>query len=227
MPTSRGGRPRDPRVEEAILRAAHDRLANDGYARMTIGQVAADAGVGRPTVYRRWAHKHELVIDALDYAFRRRETETATLELARMPAYDAVVEAVHRLHGRSGDASGIRIVAKVMAEADQTPSLLDMLRRHGLQPRRELFLQTLRDLQARQALRPDADLDIIADMCLGGYLAAYLMTGAASVAEDKARAVRLVDTIWPYITGSRTDGAHRSPGRMTFYEIQGRDVEDG
>jgi AcrR family transcriptional regulator len=212
MAMSKGGRPRDPRVQDAVLRAAHERLVNEGYARMTIGQVAADAKVGRPTVYRRWADKHELVIDALDYAFRRRRAEMEALNLDRIPARDAVVEAVQRLCGRSGDGTGIRIVAKVMAEADQTPRLLDTLRRHALRPRRELLLHTLRELQERHALRPSLDLETIADMCLGGYLAAFLMTGADSPAEDRVRAVRLVDTIWPYLTGEGTPLPDASAG---------------
>ena len=66
-----GGRPRDPALDEAIILATRARLVQDGYSRMTIGDIAADAGVSRPTLYRRWSNKFELVTDALDYGFRR------------------------------------------------------------------------------------------------------------------------------------------------------------
>ncbi|MDT7669214.1 MAG: hypothetical protein QOC74_1997, partial [Pseudonocardiales bacterium] len=67
---SRGGRPRDPALDEVIIRATRRRLVLDGYSAMTIADIATDAGVSRPTIYRRWAGKLELTIDALDYGFR-------------------------------------------------------------------------------------------------------------------------------------------------------------
>ncbi|WP_256966769.1 TetR/AcrR family transcriptional regulator [Streptomyces caniscabiei] len=54
VPPAAAGRPRDPAIEEAIIRATRRRLATDGYSSMTIGDIVADAGVTRPTVYRRW-----------------------------------------------------------------------------------------------------------------------------------------------------------------------------
>src|ERR1700739_3825205 len=66
-----GGRPRDSALDEAIILATRERLIKDGYSRMTIGDIAADANVTRPTLYRRWKDKLELVVDALDYGFRK------------------------------------------------------------------------------------------------------------------------------------------------------------
>ena len=58
-----GGRPRDAALDEAIILATRERLVRDGYSRMTIGDIAADANVSRPTLYRRWATKFDLVVD--------------------------------------------------------------------------------------------------------------------------------------------------------------------
>src|ERR1700753_3530457 len=66
-----GGRPRDSALDEAIILATRERLVKGGYSRMTIGDIAADANVTRPTLYRRWKNKLGLVVDALDYGFRR------------------------------------------------------------------------------------------------------------------------------------------------------------
>ena len=49
-----GGRPRDAALDEAIILATRARLVRDGYSQMTIGDIAADAKVSRPTLYRRW-----------------------------------------------------------------------------------------------------------------------------------------------------------------------------
>jgi AcrR family transcriptional regulator len=64
----RRGRPRDAGAEEAILRATIDLLAGGGVAGLSMDLVAKRAGVGKATIYRRWASKEELVLDALSTA---------------------------------------------------------------------------------------------------------------------------------------------------------------
>src|SRR5438552_7396577 len=63
----RRGRPRDPAVDEAILTAAVDLLAEVGYARLTMEQVAARAGVGKASLYLRWPNKVALVAEAIQH----------------------------------------------------------------------------------------------------------------------------------------------------------------
>ena len=68
MPERHGpGRPRDPEVDEAILAAAMDLLAEVGYARLTMDQVAARARVGKASVYLRWPNKVALVAEAIQH----------------------------------------------------------------------------------------------------------------------------------------------------------------
>src|SRR5438132_1036795 len=62
---SRRGRPRDPAVDVAVLTAAVDLLAEVGYARLTMDQIAARAGVGKASVYLRWPNKVALVAEAI------------------------------------------------------------------------------------------------------------------------------------------------------------------
>ncbi len=63
-PPSRG-RPRDPRSHEAIIGATAELVVEVGYAATSIGAVAARAGVGKDTIYRRWPGKPELVFEAV------------------------------------------------------------------------------------------------------------------------------------------------------------------
>ena len=63
--TSRGGRPRDP-SRDGVIRAAILRLLADvGYGSLTMDAVAAQAGVGKATIYRRWRTKEDLVVDTI------------------------------------------------------------------------------------------------------------------------------------------------------------------
>jgi len=62
---NRGGRPRDP-SRDGVIRAAILRLlAESGYAALTMDAVAAEAGVGKATIYRRWRTKTDLVVDTI------------------------------------------------------------------------------------------------------------------------------------------------------------------
>jgi len=60
----RGGRPREERVDAAILSATRDLLAEGGYAGLTVAAVAARAGIGKAAIYRRHATKQEMVFAA-------------------------------------------------------------------------------------------------------------------------------------------------------------------
>src|SRR5579859_7198686 len=61
----RRGRPRNPTVDAAILTATLGLLIERGYARLTMEQVAARAGVGKASLYLRWPSKVALVAEAI------------------------------------------------------------------------------------------------------------------------------------------------------------------
>ncbi|WEV27543.1 TetR/AcrR family transcriptional regulator [Streptomyces sp. 71268] len=60
-----GGRPRDSRVDAAVAAAVRELLVEVGYARLTMAEVAARAGVGKAAIYRRHATKQEMIFDVL------------------------------------------------------------------------------------------------------------------------------------------------------------------
>ena len=62
--TKAAGRPRSAEVDRAIVDATLDLMVQDGYNALSMEQVAARAGVGKATVYRRWPNKLALVADA-------------------------------------------------------------------------------------------------------------------------------------------------------------------
>lgn len=64
-PPAQPGRKRDPSLDGKILDATLDVFADVGAAGLTIDLVAARAGAGKATIYRRWTSKSELIIDAV------------------------------------------------------------------------------------------------------------------------------------------------------------------
>ncbi|MFI6729431.1 TetR/AcrR family transcriptional regulator [Streptomyces atratus] len=66
---SRTGRPRSTAADAAILEATRASLVDLGWSKLTMGDVATRAGVAKTTLYRRWAGKNELVVDAVAVLF--------------------------------------------------------------------------------------------------------------------------------------------------------------
>ena len=188
-----GGRPRDAAIDEAIILATRDRLVRDGYSRMTIGDIAADAGVTRPTLYRRWSTKFELVVDALDYGFRR-QRDMYTIDLSALTPREALVEAVRRLDPAYFNPDAMVLMGNFAGEALRTPELLDILRTHAVEPRVSLVEDILAQLQERGAVRDGIDAHTIAIMCFGSYFAAFYRGDPA-----KELAERVVSVLWPGI----------------------------
>lgn len=193
---SRGGRPRDPALDEAIIKATRRRLVLDGYSVMNLGDIAADAGVTRPTLYRRWRGKFELVMDALDYGFRAQRDSYPTANLEELPPREALVEAVRRLDPCYFNPDAMVLMGNFMAETVRTPELLEMLQEHAVEPRVQLVEGVLRNLQERGAARDGIDVHAIASMCFGSYFAEFFRGN-----EDRSGLPeKVVAALWPAIT---------------------------
>lgn len=188
-----GGRPRDAAIDEAIIRATRERLVRDGYSAMTIGDIAADASVTRPTLYRRWNNKFDLVVDALDYGFRK-QRELFTVDLSTQEPRDAFVDAVRRLDPAYFNPDAMVLIGNVGGEAHRTPELLKILRKHAVEPRIALLEGVLEQLRERGAVKADIEVRTIAMMCFGSYFAAFY-----AGEPKKSIPERVVDVLWPAI----------------------------
>ena len=188
-----GGRPRDPKLDEAIILATRARLVRDGYSRMTLGDIAADAGVSRPTLYRRWDNKFDLVADALDYGFRK-QRDQYDIDLSRLEPRDALVEAVRRLDPAFFNPDAMVLMGNFAGEVIHTPELLEMLREHAVEPRVTLVESVLSELQVNGAVSEDIDKHTIATMCFGSYFGAFYRGDPREEIPESVVAV-----LWPLI----------------------------
>lgn len=197
---SRGGRPRDPGLDEAIIKSTRRRLVVDGYSKMTLGDIANDAGVTRPTLYRRWPGKFELVVEALDYGFRAQQGTYPALKLEELPALEALTEAVRRLDPAYFNPDAMILMGNFMGEAIRTPELPAIVREHAVEPRVNLLETVLLFLQERGEVRNDIDSRTIATMCFGSYFGAYWRSDT----DREALAGKVVGVLWPGIAVNPT-----------------------
>jgi AcrR family transcriptional regulator len=164
------GRPRSSQTEKAILRAAGEIvLASGGLAELTIEGVAARAGVGKASIYRRWPSKGALAFDAVvDGILATQPTpDTGSLEsdLAR------VAENWIRL---SNVRRGGRAVAHFIAEVQSDPDLAVAWRERFVDPIRKARRPIIERAISRGELPGGSDPELIMDMLFGPLYHRYL-----------------------------------------------------
>src|SRR5260370_21610700 len=123
------GRPRSQEADRAILTATVDLLASRGLAAMSIEEVAARAGGGKATIYRRWSSKGLLALDAFAASFQEQQPlpDTGTLRGDLIAALTAWVRAVTQ-------TSMGRLLTGLVAEAQHDEELRADWRARGRPP---------------------------------------------------------------------------------------------
>ena len=156
------GRPRSQEADRAILTATAELLAERGLAAMSIEEVAARAGVGKTTIYRRWPSKRLLALDAFVASFREEQAQpdTGTLRGDMLAALHAWVRAVTQTPMGS-------MLTGLIAEAQHDPELRGAWRDRVLEPLREQNRTMLDRAIARGEIDPSVDREVVLDLFFG------------------------------------------------------------
>jgi AcrR family transcriptional regulator len=175
------GRPRSREIDAAILKAAQEHLARDGYQGMSLARIAEAAGSTRQALYRRWPGKAELAADAVAALIEAEpEHETADVEA------DLVAELESFRHGVSRP-NGLSLVG-VILQAGSDDGLRILYQDRVVAPRRRRLLKIL-----ERAGAPADDSEIAASFCTGSFYA--LALAGRPIPEDWAeRTARMVLT---------------------------------
>ena len=131
---------------------------------MTVEQVAAAAGVSKPTIYLRYPSKRELVAAMID-RLRPPLPESSSGSVA-----DDLV-ALIEMQRQWVDLHGLRIVAAVLLEQDDHPELMERFQQRVVQPSRVAFAAVLKAGVARDELPAGADDPEVIDALIGAYWA--------------------------------------------------------
>jgi len=158
----RPGRPRDAGRDQAILAATLKILGERGYAGVTIDGIAASAGVGRPTIYRRWPSKPALIVSALVHSAEIAVPAVDTGSLRR----DLI--AIQRRQVALMNSPDVRrITAWLIADLATDPELAESYVSQYLAPRQTIVWQVLQRGIDRGQLNADADFAFIYDLLVG------------------------------------------------------------
>lgn len=179
----RPGRPRSERAEQAILDATLEAFAERGVEGVRLEDVAARAGVGKATLYRRWPGKEELLIAAL--AALKSPLPAPRGESVR----DDLIAMVDVMARDSDDPRYARQFAMLHGEGECYPKLMARYRESVVEPRRESIREVLRHGVATGELRPDTDIEIAMLTLTGAVMARGKHDGIKSAAPDFARCV--------------------------------------
>ncbi|WP_030251363.1 MULTISPECIES: TetR/AcrR family transcriptional regulator [unclassified Streptomyces] len=170
-PVSRTGRPRSATADAAILAATRQALVDLGWSKLTLGDVATRAGVAKTTLYRRWAGKNELVVDAVAELFDELELPDSGSLAADI---EGVVLQFAAILARPEAKSGLMAV---VAEATRDDALRERIRASVVDRQKRLVLEGRCRAQERGELPTEPDpeagsrtADLIFDMVAGAVV---------------------------------------------------------
>ena len=184
------GRPRDRGADDRILLAAFEQLVRVGYGGLSMEAVAAEAGVAKTTVYRRYPTKRDLVVAAL-----REETPFPPAP-ADLPAREALERFVRQAITTLIDSGAVRILGSLLVEDQREPGLLDVFRQRILGPRRAIIVAMLQRGIERGEIRPDMDPLVVTEMIAGAVFGHHVILGLTAT-DDWVDS--LVDHVWAAI----------------------------
>lgn len=181
------GRPRSTRADEAIIEAVLDLVAEGATVEaLSIEAVAARAGVGKATIYRRWANKEQLIVDAVA-ALKGPVPEVP----GRSVREDLVLLVRGMRHNHQGRAG--KIMPCLVPEIRRNPQMFERYQA-AIAPRKEVMKAVLRRGTQTGELRADLDIELAALMLNGPTIVQSMLNWDPTLdTEDFAE--RLVNAI--------------------------------
>ena len=182
----RPGRPRSEQAEQAIIEATLDLFGEQGFEGVCVEAVAARAGVGKATIYRRWPNKEELLLAALG------SLKSPYPEPAGGSARDDLVAMLSVMCADRADPRKAGRYALLLGEGHKYPRLMARYKATVVEPRHEAIRAVIRRGISSGELRADTDVEV-AMLALTGTILAKEKSAGGSLDADFA--ARLVDEL--------------------------------
>jgi AcrR family transcriptional regulator len=181
------GRPRSARAEQAIIEAVLSLLAEGSTVEaLSIEAVAARAGVGKATIYRRWPGKEALLVDAISNLKGPLPTPEG-----RSVREDLIV--LLSPGPKQPDQRINRIMSCLVPEVHTSDERYRLYQ--GLvEPRREAIREILRRGLHTGELHPDTDIEVALAVLIGPILIQRMLRWHPGL-DDATLPARVVDTV--------------------------------
>ncbi|MGH9231221.1 MAG: TetR/AcrR family transcriptional regulator [Acidimicrobiales bacterium] len=190
----RPGRPRDAGADDAILDAALEVLAEVGPAGFTVDEVAARAGCGKATIYRRWRSRGALLLDTGHHRLGLHVSDPDTGSVR-----DDLVAMLGELAEKMRDTPAGKVMPAVVAEAAVNPEMRGVLAAFVHDRRQPAHTAICRGV-ARGELPAGTDVELVLDL-LGGLV--FFRVLIAVNPPDDAVVATVVDIV---LAGARSTG---------------------
>lgn len=190
-PSRPPGRPRSEATRQSIMQAAADLLEKDTYRSISIERIAAEAKVGKQSIYRWWDSKADVLLEAF--------TDRALMQLPPLRPTGATMtdlEALLRLFFANVRIPSIRkTLTGLIAEAQLDPEFRAKFYAVLVSARRNLMRDILIKGRERGDIAPGADIEMILDLIYGAFW--YRLLSGTPDPLDDAFAAKLVATLRP------------------------------
>jgi AcrR family transcriptional regulator len=188
MPLSSRGRPRSEEVNQGILDAVLDALAEGGLAAIQIERIAARAGVSKASIYRRFDSKEDLIVAALVHM--RAQNPIVSREGG---ARERLIHILDRLRGSMSQSRDSRIMLAVMGSQQGNGRLAELVFERIAEPGRNLVRSIIIEGMNSGDFRKDINVELALPQLLGPMFYLGMWSMIDSVAEISTEA--LIDSV--------------------------------
>jgi len=187
------GRPRDADTTRKILERTIDLLTEVGYSGTSITAVAARAGVGTKSIYRRYANRDEMIVEAISTLMSVDQHHNSG------NPFSDLIEILESLRSNYLHSDGVVMSAELLSEMHRKPELIAAFRKEIVWPKRRMIKSVLEQAVRQGKVVRGADLELVADQLWGAILGRSL--GGLDVPQDYV--VDLVKSVFEGIATKR------------------------
>ncbi len=184
------GRPRDGRVDQAIVETTLALLAEVGPTALSVEEVASRAGVSKATIYRRFPTKDDLVVAALASL-----NESLMAGAVDGPVRDVLVTLVTAWWEQNADSRSGQLFPRVLAHAKSNPRMFCSFYDQVIEPRRDVYRAVIgRGIEAGE-LRSDTDVELLTTLIIASSVYTLQIRASGRDALPGVGPAELVDGI--------------------------------